>query len=519
MATPQDDLFTGPPLDSKWTYSERTGSPDLGYSLTDNPGNFTAKVKVESESDEVSHITRLLQDTIHNNYLVEVGITQSNIAEIGHETGILIVENNTTFIYFVKSYRAVGSRLRVYKAVGGAPTLVEEIVFTDDTNIVLQVRKYNDEFTFYYKKSEDQFFTQTPTPVDATGFGYGAGTNRYIGLGSSAGNAGAATFNCLFDYLYFRRLADIALHGGIYLRVTNDQTVDGDMIVQVVNYPPVTGLEVKQHFEAPINTIEWVNPSSEPGYVSTTIVRKDGSYPKDINDGTQILTTAVLETFDDGPHYDRARKCYAAFATYAAKVTFPDRDATLPVFILLYKNVGRRFSRLFKKTMWTTLYSWSRVIQELVDVDIPEALAQFNINTATSSFLDLWGKLFGARRFANETDPSYSGRILSRVISPRTIPATIIAETLKVPGVVFCEIADASFGQMFVGHSFIGFSGALGYETLADNINATFSDNPFFFTVRVKIKQGTDLDQILKTINDNKAAGTRYVVEILEILP
>ena len=518
MPTPQDDFFSAPPLDSKWTFSERTGSADLGYSLTQNPGNITVHVKPESKNNVVANITRLLQDTIHQDYVVETLLTSSGIVSIGHESGILIVEDNTNFIFFAKSWQSGGSRLRVYKASGGAPTLIDEVVFTDDTNIVLNVRKYGGNFAFYYKKAEDLTYSQTPTTVSAAGYGYGPGTGRYVGLGMVAGDAGAITFDTLADQFLFHRLMDVAVKGDIYLRISNLKSVKGDMLLAIKNYPPVSGLDVKQHFETPLNTLVWVNPSAEPGYVNTVILRREGRYPKDTTDGTVVLTTSVLTTFDDGPLTGRARQFYSAFAVYSDKTTFPAQSAMMTVFVNLYQNVGKRFSRLFKKTWWALLYSWAKVIQVLVDVDIPEALAQFNIKTAAGSFLDLWGRLFGARRFPDETDKTYSDRILGRVVTPRTVTQSIIDAVLAIPGVVFCEILDSNYGTLFIGKSFIGHQGSGNLDADSDYIQSAFGDNAFFFTVHVRIKQGTNLNQILKAIEDTKAAGTRYVVEVLEVL-
>jgi hypothetical protein len=519
MPTPQDDVFSGPSLDSKWVFSERTGSPDLGYSFTQNPGNLTIHVKAASKNDVVANITRLLQDTIHQDYIVEGLFTTSGIASVGHESGILIAEDNTNFIWFVKSWQSGGSRLRVYKASGAAPVLIDEVVFTDDTNIVLRVQKYASDFTFYYKKYEDLVYTQTPTTVSAAGYGYGAGTSRYVGIGMVAGDAGALTFDSLADQFLFRRLMDVAVKGDIYLRVSNLKSVKGDILLAIKNYPPVSDFDVKQHFENPLNTLVWTNPSAEPGYVSTVITRREGRHPKNTSDGTVVLTTSVLTTFDDGPMVSRARQFYSAFAVYSDKTTFPVMSEMMPVFVNMYQNTGKRFSRIFKQTWWTLLYAWSRVVQTLVDVDIVEALAQFNIRTASGSFLDLWGRLFGARRFPEESDRPYSDRILSRVISPRTVPQSIIDAVLAVSGVTFCEILDSSYGTMFVGKSFIGHQGGGNTDADSDYIQASFGDNAFFFIVRVNIKQGTNLNQILKAVDDTKAAGTRYVVEILEVLP
>jgi hypothetical protein len=72
---------------------------------------------------------------------------------------------------------------------------------------------------------------------------------------------------------------------------------------------------------------------------------------------------------------------------------------------------------------------------------------------------------------------------------------------------------------MFIGHSFIGFDAPTEMETQGDFITYLASDNPFFFTVRVVIRTGADLDQIVKAVSDNKAGGTTFAVEIAEILP
>lgn len=518
MPTPLDDFFTELVLDSKWSYLERASGPDLGYSLSLNPGNFTGHVKPESKNDVVANITRLIQDTVHENYVVETKLTASGVNQVGHESGLLIVEDNTTFIYFVKSWQSSGSKLRVYKSIGGPITLVDEIDFSDDTNIDLRIEKFAGDFKLFYKQAEDDEYTQTPTVIDASAFGFGAGTSRYVGLGATAGDGGATTFDFLSDFFFFRRLQSIIVNGDSLLRIVNTKITNGDVLLVVKNYNPVSDFEVKQHFEIPTNTLVWANPS-DPGYIKTLIRRKTNGYPKTETDGTLVLDTAALETFDDGPIQGRARQFYSAFAVYADKTTFAAESATMPVFTNLYQNIGRRFSRGYKSVVWSVLYSFSKVIQFLVDTDIKEAWAQFNINTATGFFLELWGKIFGTRRYPGETDHTYSDRVIATVILPKTVTDTIIAEVLKITGVVFCEIIDSTRGGMYIGHSYIGFDAPNEIESKGDLIMALAYDNPFFFTVRVRIKQGTNLDQIIKTVQDTRAGGTRFVVEVLEVLP
>jgi len=626
MAQPQDDQFNLPTLDVKWTYSEPVAGPAMGYSLTLNPGNFTAHVTTSGINDVVADFTRLLQDRVFDQWVTEIGITQSNTFAVGQEAGLLVVENNTTYIFFAKSRQAGGSRLRVYSAAGGPPTLIDDIAFTDETNIILRIKKHGGQFLFFYKSVEDTVFQQTPTPVSAAAYGYGIGTGKGIGIGAVTG--GASTFDYIVNYFTFHVLYDIATNGDIYLRVVNTKITNGDIYLVIENYDGVRYLRVLQHFEQSGNTLEWepgtitggvlqaingalymitmenvggigvfgtepstsspipdilmqasdstlwylgvdpdgalkisaapagtdpwpaldvimmTTPSGEyfelyidslqaPNYtlatkpttptgitpLGVTIVRKEGSYPKSITDGTVILNTSSLYDYFDGPIESKARMYYAAFQIYVARTSPAALDATMPVFVNLYKNVGHRFSRKFRGIAWSILYAWSRVIQYLVDSDITEALAQFNINKASDFFLDLWGKIFSTRRYPGEADRTYSDRVISRVLSARTTPPTIISEVLKVPGVTFCEIRDSKDQTMFVGHSFIGFSGTATTETKSDFITENFSDNPFFFTVRIKMKASTNLSQILKTIDDNKAAGTRYLVEVIAIVP
>lgn len=519
MPTPQDDLFSELVLDSKWTYLESAAGANLGFSLAANPGNFTAFVKPESKSDVVANVTRLIQDTIHEEYVLEANITATGINQDGHESGLLIVEDNTTFILFVKSWQGTTSKLRVYKAIAGPLALVEEVDFGDDTNINLKIERFNNEFKFFYRKEEDAEFTQTPIAVDASDFGFGIGTSRFVGLGAVAGDAGATTFDFLTDFFLFRRLQDVSTSGDTLLKIVNTQITNGDVLLTVKNYPPVTDFEVKQHFETPVNTLTWTNPDAEPEYVKTLIRKKFGDYPKSATDGTLVLDTTSAETFDDGPLQGRDRVYYSAFAVYVDKATFAAEASTMPVFTNLYQNVGRRFSTKYQGLTWSILYAFSRVIQDTVDIDLLEGLKQFNINTASDFFLNLWGSIFGTRRYPGETDQKYSDRVIDNVILPKTVTDTIIAEVLKIAGVVFCEIIDATRGGMYIGHSYIGFDAPNNIESKGDLIMALAHDNPFFFTVRVKIKQGTNLDQIIKTITDTKAGGTRFAVEVLEVLP
>lgn len=252
-------------------------------------------------------------------------------------------------------------------------------------------------------------------------------------------------------------------------------------------------------------------------YLGTTVVRNANRVPRNVSDGTAILTQTQLLTHLDGPLVGLSRYHYAAFAVYSLKTTISSNDATMPVFDNLYKNTTRRrFSKVFLSGPWAAIYAFARAIQTLVDVDIPRGLAQFNLQTATGVFANLWGQMFGSRRYPNETDPKYTARILDRVLLPRTISSTIISQVKKVPGVYFCDILDASDASMFVGHSYIGFSGSVGFETEGDSITFAPGENPFYFTVRVKILQDTDLALIIQAINDNKEAGTRFSVQILE---
>jgi hypothetical protein len=201
------------------------------------------------------------------------------------------------------------------------------------------------------------------------------------------------------------------------------------------------------------------------------------------------------------------------------KPTVPASDSTSPVFDNLYKNTSRRrFSKTFQSGPWAALFALARLVQTLVDVDVPLALAQFNLQTATGRFADLWGSMFGSRRYPGEADAPYTARILNRVLLPRTVAQTIISQVLQVPGVFYCDIQDGSDASLFISHSYIGFSGVTGFETQSDIVVFAPQDNPFFFTVRVKILQTTNLALIIQAINDNKQAGSRFCVEILQTI-
>jgi hypothetical protein len=126
--------------------------------------------------------------------------------------------------------------------------------------------------------------------------------------------------------------------------------------------------------------------------------------------------------------------------------------------------------------------------------------------------------MFGSRRYPGEADQPYTARILSRVLLPRTVASTIIKQVLAVPGVYYCDIVDANNASMFIGHSYVGFSGVAGYETQGDSIVFDPVDNPFYFTVQIKILQSANLALILQAINDNKGSGTRFSVWILETI-
>lgn len=254
-------------------------------------------------------------------------------------------------------------------------------------------------------------------------------------------------------------------------------------------------------------------------YLGTTIVRNMNRTPMSITDGTVLLSSSFLLELLDGPLPGLSRYYYAAFAIYTAKATVASADATMPIFDNLYKNTGRkRFSRVFLSGPWSQIYALARLITTLVDVDIPAAMAQFNLQTATGYFANLWGQMFGSRRYPGEADQPYTARILSRVLLPRTVASTIIKQVLAVPGVYYCDIVDANNASMFIGHSYVGFSGVAGYETQGDSIVFDPVDNPFYFTVQIKILQSANLALILQAINDNKGSGTRFSVWILETI-
>jgi hypothetical protein len=517
MPTPQDDLFSLTTLDPKWTYLERCGSPDLGYSLTANPGNFTSHVKAQSRNDALASLTRLVQDTIHPEFAIEIGITTAGVYQVGHESGLLIAENANNYIFFCKSYQSGGSRVRAYEMAGGLFSMAYDVAFTDDTNIVLRIVKFNNLFTLYYRRGEDSSFTAMPGTLNASAYGSGIGTGRVLGLGAVAGDAGAPTFDYLVNYFFFRRMQTVNVEGDSLLRVTTRRTVQGDMLLAVKNYPPVSGFDVKQYHDEPYNSIVWANPTG-PGYLKTTVVRKEGSYPKSVSDGTVVLDASSPTTLKDGPFQTRARQFYSAFAVYSDKTTYAATAATMPVFVNLYRNVGKRFSRLFQKTVWATLYSFAKALQTFADVDLPSAMAQFNIHTATAEFLDLWGRLFGTRRATGEADSAFAERTVGHVIDPKTTVAGIVSAVRAIPGVTYCDLLDAASPSMFVGHSFIGFTGYPGMETKSCLVEVSFDDAPFYFVVRVKMHQGTDLKAILSAIESTRAGGTRFSVEILEVV-
>ena len=169
MPTPQDDFFNDPGLvlDAKWSFAERTGSPDLGFSLSDVSNNISITVKPEAKLPEnLTQLTRLLQDSIHNEYLIEANITQSNVAEPGHEFGLIVTEDDETYVLFVKSFQGGEARLRIYSKLTAADAvLVEEIAFTDDTNIQLRIENLNGVFKFFYKSEEDTTFIEAASTV------------------------------------------------------------------------------------------------------------------------------------------------------------------------------------------------------------------------------------------------------------------------------------------------------------------------------------------------------------------
>lgn len=614
MPTPQDDQFSSSTLDPKWTYSESASGANAGYSLTDFPGNFEAKIKPQSQADLPANVSRLLQDTIWPSYKVTIGVTEGNLTQIGDEAGILIVENSNTFIWFALSYQADGIHVRVYKCLSGTKTLVDDVLWNHQNEIVLMVQKYDGNFTFYYKLSNDAAFQQTPSTVDGSAFGSGAGTGRQIGFGGIGGNVGNAQFSFVVDYFLFHMLLDIITNGNTYLAVTNNKFANGALVLGVKSFWAPTKITAKQYIDQPFVELTWDQtwikdpilqspdgslfqivvandgsfgtspvasgaPTATPiiiqsgtghkyvvevddsgtliqddaaandnpihvlltapnastfefiididgafmtdptAFLGITVVRNPNRYPLNPTDGTVLISGTLTTTLTDGPIYGRSRQYYAAFAQYIQQYSGATTDATMPIFANLYKNVGKRFSRVFKSNMWATLYAYARVLTTLVDVDIQAAWAQFNINTATGSFLDYWGKLFGARRYPSEADRPYANRILGRVTIPRTVTETIKSELLKVPGVTFVNIRDAASGSMFIGHSFIGYDGTGGATDQSDFVGMSFSDTPFYFLVEVKIKQGTNLDQILKTVEDNKAGGVGFNVVILETQP
>lgn len=614
---PQDDQFNETTLAALWTYLEAAAGTNLGYSLTANPGNFTAHVKQQSQSDQVINFTRLVQDTINPAYFVVAGITQGNVSQVGQEAGILIEESNSTFIFYCLSWQSDGLHLRAYSAYGGAPGVILDVALPTQIDVMLRVENFGGFFNFSWKRYTDTAWTAVGSPFASTFYGSGAGTGRKVGLAAVAGNAGAAAFDYLVDFFTYHLLDAYVVNGAITLQVTNVKQTNGAMALAVRTYPLVSYFEVLPHQDALINTLRWDLQSLEQpfilkaddgslfqiqvddsgalsllpvasgtpqtlvlgvtggGFVAVTvenvggngrfvvtaapgpgvpnlvltsisaasmwlleidedgaleatqpvytlsgitIVRKEGSYPTSITDGTVVVSLAPLttKTYQDGPIPSRARQYYAAFAVYSAKTQVPAVDATMPIFVNLYKNVGSRFSRVFLSIFWSLLYSLSRLLQNFVDVDMPQAMAQFNINTASGTFLALWGKILGASRYATDTDQVYANRAVSRVMTPRLITTTIINALLQLPGVVACSIHDGSVPSLVIGYSFLGYAGTSTTDVYSDYVKISVVDSPFFFLVLLTLKQNANLAQIIKTIDENKAAGVQYAVQVLE---
>jgi hypothetical protein len=196
--------------------------------------------------------------------------------------------------------------------------------------------------------------------------------------------------------------------------------------------------------------------------------------------------------------------------------TYPAYDATMPILLSMYRNVTARFTTLYNSIAYGLFYSLARAITQLAEIDWVTAMKQMNIKTATNNFLALWGSYFGAKRYSGESDFAYSSRIIKRVTAPRNIESAILDAVLSVGGVFFAEIKEQLAGSMFIGYSYIGFDGAPGYEQMSDFISGGIGETPFFFVVFVKIKKNTNFRAILDAINDNRAGGMNYVVQILE---
>lgn len=615
---PQDDDFKESTLESFWTYEESSSGANLGYSLTDNPGNFTAFVKTQSQKDQVSDITRLVQDTIWNEYLIEVGITEDNLVAVGQEAGLLIVQDDTHFVMLVKSYQVGGTRVRSYVANGGAPTLVDDVAWNDDTDITLQIQNFGGVFKCFYGQQSAKTLTQLPSSISSSGYDSGIGMGYQVGIGAVAGNGAAPSFALLCDYFYFHQMAAVETNGDILIQVTNEIETNGDVDIEVVNYPAPIDFVALQHVDEPYVTLEWQspfniapifvspggifwtititadgvistsqaeetqtpipfqvvqapngalfmievdddgtptttpstmetgagfliakNPSDALYYVNVdndgafdiqeaslsgigvTLVRKQGSYPVSPTDGTVLLSGSGATSFLDGPIPNfQARQYYAIFYQYTEKFSPPALDATMPIMNSLFKNIGRsRFAKTFQGVIWSLLYSISRVLTHLLEVDMPLALAQFNIATASGEFLAEWGQIFGVQRYPGETDAHYQVRIPNQVILPRTVEETIVSQVSAIPGVLYCDLIDASSGAFFIDYSFIDYAGTGDeLQEQSDFIVPSFDSSPFFFRVRVRIKQNVNLSQIIQTINQNKAGGVKYVVQVLEVV-
>jgi len=508
MPTPRDDEFTSSILDTKWIWHNDTIA-DCSYSLIDAPGNFKLNVGATSSiGANLNNVPYIIQSNESQYFAVEILINTFTPTADGQLAGVFMQIGASDYIFFAKERIAGVNKISAYECVSGTLSQLFAGLFPDDNNIVLRIKWLNGKVLFLYKSAEDEVYQQlgtdyTPaTPYDQADVGI---------LGSAETTI---AFTTLFNYFHLRNLQDVSIQADIEIICTNIKIVNGDILITVIQYPAITNFEVRQHVNEGKVTILWTNPI-DPDFIETRIIKKLGSYPLDENDGT-IIADTVDEIVED-TYIGKGVIYYAGYAKYPDKYTIAGQDATMPILFSLFNNITRRFSRAYPTISYALYYSLARALTALGLIDYASAIKQFNINTAEAEFLDAWGSWFGTKRYENETDAQMSKRLLNTVIQPKTIKSSIEQAIQLVDGVIYVQLREGSgLSSMFVGHSYIGFIGAIGWETKADIIVSSAGEQPFFFNVLVKIRQGTQLQRILDAINDMKCAGVRYSVQIIE---
>lgn len=141
---------------------------------------------------------------------------------------------------------------------------------------------------------------------------------------------------------------------------------------------------------------------------------------------------------------------------------------------------------------------------------------QLDLTTASDSWLDYIGEnMYGIDRLGGESDADYSTRIIQKTVE---VQCTVVAITNMLEdygdNVLIVEgIDDGAFADISFANNYKDFNRP-GEDVVKAALAGDFNGLPFFFRVIMENVDPANYKLILDLIDDYKAAGVQYVVQI-----